>query len=312
MRFLDNVLDRSVVFSFDRTGYQRHARGFNDDHLKDVHGDRHIVITGGNSGIGFSAAMQCAQAGAAVTSIGRNPERTQAAADSIRQHTHGQISWEICDVSELSSVRRLAQRLKPMDVLVHNAGDMIHRLEHTDDGIERITATHVVGPYVLMEALRSDGKLGGQRDARVIFVSSGGMYTQSLSVEGLHRFDKAYDGIRHYALTKRAQVTLADSLDRDADWSPRIRCASMHPGWVDTPALSRAMPTFKRITNAILRTPSQGADTIVWLALTALSNWSSESRFYFDRRPSPAHLNKRTAQGGDAPDLLRTYLKQFL
>ena len=75
----------------------------------------------------------------------------------------------------------------------------------------------------------------------------------------------------------------------------------MHPGWVDTPALSRAMPTFKRITNAILRTPSQGADTIVWLALTALRNWSSESRFYFDRRPSPAHLNKRTAQGGDAP-----------
>ena len=45
-----------------------------------------------------------------------------------------------------------------------------------------------------------------------------------------------------------------------------IRFAAMHPGWADTPGLSRALPGFARLMGPLLRTPAQGADTIVWLA----------------------------------------------
>ena len=43
---------------------------------------------------------------------------------------------------------------------------------------------------------------------------------------------------------------------------------AMHPGWVDTPGLQRSLHTFHSIAKPILRTPQQGADTIVFLGAT--------------------------------------------
>jgi len=42
----------------------------------------------------------------------------------------------------------------------------------------------------------------------------------------------------------------------------------MHPGWADTPAVQSSMPDFHRRFKDKLRTPAEGADTIVWLAIS--------------------------------------------
>ena len=47
---------------------------------------------------------------------------------------------------------------------------------------------------------------------------------------------------------------------------PQIAFHSMHPGWADTPGVADALPGFRRVMGPVLRTPAQGADTIVWLA----------------------------------------------
>jgi hypothetical protein len=73
----------------------------------------------------------------------------------------------------------------------------------------------------------------------------------------------------------------------------------MHPGWVDTPGIERALPAFRRVTRPILRTLDQGADTIVWLG-GAAEPLESTGRFWQDRRPRPTHYRLGASDDSDA------------
>ena len=118
--------------------------------------------------------------------------------------------------------------------------------------------------------------------ARVIWVSSGGMYTQRLDIAALPEGGARFDGVMAYAQTKRAQVILSEL------WAARlvgsgVTVNAMHPGWAGTRGVQTSLPTFHQISRALLRTPALGADTIVWLAVA--SRLATESgKFWFDRR----------------------------
>ena len=58
----------------------------------------------------------------------------------------------------------------------------------------------------------------------------------------------------------------------------------MHPGWVDTPGIRTALPGFHSLTRSVLRSPEQGADTMVWLASVNRSRVGT-GLFWLDRRP---------------------------
>jgi hypothetical protein len=60
----------------------------------------------------------------------------------------------------------------------------------------------------------------------------------------------------------------------------------MHPGWADTPGLADALPGFYLVMRPLLRSPADGADTIVWLA-THTEAASTSGRLFLDRRPRP-------------------------
>jgi len=127
------------------------------------------------------------------------------------------------------------------------------------------------------------------KGGRVVTVSSGGMYTS-----GLPAFDKGetlempahkYGGSKQYAIAKRAQVTLTEM------WATResqIEFVSMHPGWADTPGVQESIPGFRRVTAPILRTSSEGADTIAWLAVVNPLPKASGT-FWSDREVRPTH-----------------------
>jgi dehydrogenase/reductase SDR family member 12 len=127
----------------------------------------------------------------------------------------------------------------------------------------------------------------------VITVSSGGMYTQRLDPAILQLPASRYRGVTAYAKAKRAQVALS------REWAHRfagtgVAFHAMHPGWVDTPGMAAALPGFRRLTRPILRTPEEGADTIVWLAAMPPERLGS-GHFWHDRRPRPEHLVPHTA-----------------
>ncbi len=67
-------------------------------------------------------------------------------------------------------------------------------------------ATHVLGPLLMTELLRPVLAAAGQ--ARVVVVSSGGMYAQRLAADDPEYLQGSYSGTTAYARTKRMQVAL--------------------------------------------------------------------------------------------------------
>ncbi|MFS6828318.1 SDR family NAD(P)-dependent oxidoreductase [Cyanobium sp. ATX-6F1] len=90
--------------------------------MSDAGATRHILLTGGSSGIGLEAAVLLLQAGHRLTL----PCRNAAAATGLRQRLGGQLQTPVCDLADLSSLERCAESLlaagEPIDTLVLNAG----------------------------------------------------------------------------------------------------------------------------------------------------------------------------------------------
>lgn len=83
---------------------------------------RTVVITGGNSGIGRTAAHALAAKGARVVLAVRDPAKGQAAAATMA----GDVVVRRLDLADLASVRTFAEGFSdPIDVLINNAGLMI-------------------------------------------------------------------------------------------------------------------------------------------------------------------------------------------
>lgn len=296
-RIVDPLLDASIVFSFDRTGYRRHARAHDPRDLDADLAGRVCLVTGANSGIGRAIATGLASRGAEVWLLCRNQARGRKALQGIREQTgNDDLHLEIVDLASLKSVTAFAERFprEKVDVLVHNAGVLPDERVETARGLELTLATNVVGPFLLTRLL--EPKLQAARDARVIFVSSGGMYSTRLSLEDLDWTRRKFDGVAAYAQTKRMQVVLAEQLARR--WRRKgITAHAMHPGWADTPAVRSSLPRFYRVMRHILRTPDEGADTALWLAVAPASKIGS-GHFWFDRKPRSPHLLPWTRESG--------------
>jgi NAD(P)-dependent dehydrogenase (short-subunit alcohol dehydrogenase family) len=286
---LSRVVDPFIVPSFDRTGFRIHSLTFRAEDLDVDLSGRRCLVTGANSGIGYETALALADLGADVLLACRSLERGEEAAQRIRKQTgSSRVSVELLDMSDLASIRALAARLPegPVDILVHNAGVLPGERIESADGMELTFATHVVGPHLLTRLLRKG--LEQSSDARVIWVSSGGMYTRRLNLGDPDWKRRDFDGVISYAETKRAQVVLAKL------WAEELRGSSvvvnaMHPGWADTASVKSSLPRFYELTRNLLRTPAEGADTVVWLAVCPRAReWSGS--FFFDRKQRRTHL----------------------
>ena len=285
---LGAAVDPTIVFSFDRTGFLLRSLAFSPGDLDVDLGGRHCVITGANSGIGLETAMGLADLGARVTLLCRNPERAAVAKAKIEESTGSkQIETVQVDMSDLESVERAAEQLeaKPIDILIHNAGVLSDRFERTPQDHELAFATHIAGPHLLTRRLEE--ALGKSGDGRLLWVSSGGMYSTRLDVDRLVAPAAPYDGVMAYAQTKRAQVVLSEL------WAERLgkraTVHAMHPGWADTPAVRSSLPLFHRIMGPLLRTPTEGADTLLWLAASEVAR-KSTGKFFLDRIARRTHL----------------------
>jgi len=286
---LSRLLDASILLSFDRIGFRRHAAYFSPTDLQVDLAGRVCLVTGANSGIGFETALALAARGGRVWMLCRDRDRGRAAVREVRARTGSRrVHLGVVDVADAASIRRFVRGLKTpvVDVIVHNAGVLPDERSESADGHELTFATHVLGPWQLTRRLLP--RLRKSRDARVVFVASGGMYTQALSLRDWAWRKRPYDGVVAYAQTKRMQVVLAELLAAELEDSG-ICVNAMHPGWADTPAVRTSLPRFWNVMRRVLRTPAEGADTVVWLAVSAAARGQT-GRFWFDRQPRSTHL----------------------
>ena len=286
-RAIDAVLETTVVGSFTKIGYEARRRMYHWQDLGSLRMDgKIVVITGGNSGLGLVTAKVLARAGATVRIVARDAERGERARVEISSAGDHDAGLYVADLSSLDDVRRLASEMREreprLDVLVHNAGALLPERRESLDGHEMTFATMVLAPFLLTAELAPLLR-STPGSARVLFVASGGMYTQSLDVDALEMGSGDYSGAKAYARAKRAQVVLAE------EWAKRMRddgiaVHAMHPGWADTPGLETGLPGFRTLLGPILRSPDEGADTIIWLA-AAEEPGRVTGKFWLDRAP---------------------------
>lgn len=306
---VDAVMEATVVPSFTRVGAAVRSRL---DHWTPEPGrldGRVIVITGATSGLGLAAARAWSAAGAAVEIVARNATKAEATADALRSATDGAVvGVTVADTGDLDAMRAagtsLAERHSSIDALVHNAGALDAEHGYASCGIERTLASQVVGPFVLSAALHD--RLAAARPGRIVWVSSGGMYSETLSVAALDIRPAGYRGTVAYARAKRAQVTLTEMMAARID-PGEIVVHAMHPGWALTPGVERSLPTFRRIMGPFLRTPEQGADTLVWLVADDGAPLDTTGGFWLDRRRRSLHKRPGTRASDTAAERNRLW-----
>jgi NAD(P)-dependent dehydrogenase (short-subunit alcohol dehydrogenase family) len=293
-------MDRTVAPGYTKIGPAVRSRlpGWPADPPPRALAGRTAAVTGATSGLGLATAQGFARLGADLRLVVRDDEKGAALKARLEGEFPGvRVAVDRCDVSDLDDVRRFVRELDVdhLDVLVHNAGAMPETRTESAQGHEMTMALHVLGPLLMTELLRP--RLAGAdagSGARVLLVTSGGMYSQRLRADDPEFTHGEYSPTTAYARSKRAQVELLPVLAKR--WSgDHIGVHATHPGWADTPGVVDSLPRFHQLTGPLLRDAAGGADTTVWLA--AVEPQPPSGELWHDRRPRPTHLLRRTRTG---------------
>ena len=250
-------------------------------------GGKTVLITGGTSGIGKASAVALAAMGANVVIVGRNPERGEAALQDIKAQSHSEsVELMLADLSVQSEVRRLAEeflgRHDRLDVLANNAGLVHSRRTETDDGMETTLAINHLAPFLLTDLLLD--RLKQSAPSRVITISSEAERMGKMNFEDIQSRQK-YRGFPVYGMTKLANIMFTYELaERLKGTFVTANC--LHPGPVSTNFGKNnggPMALFFRLGKPFMRSPEQGADTLIWLASSADVDGVS-GKYFSDRK----------------------------
>jgi NAD(P)-dependent dehydrogenase (short-subunit alcohol dehydrogenase family) len=249
-------------------------------------GGKVALVTGGTSGIGKATAMALAAMGADVVVVGRDRERGERAAAEIRAQTGARVDLALADLASQAGVRELAEGFKGrydrLDVLVNNAGLVQSTRTETPDGLETTFATNHLAPFLLTNLLLDT--LKESAPSRVVTVSSEAERWGNIDFDDLQS-KKRYRGFPVYGMTKLANIMFTYELAERLEGTG-VTATCMHPGAVNTrfgTNNSGPMTLLFRAFKPFMRTPEQGADTVIWLAASPEVEGIS-GRYYADRK----------------------------
>jgi NAD(P)-dependent dehydrogenase (short-subunit alcohol dehydrogenase family) len=236
---------------------------FTASDIPSQHG-RRILITGGNSGIGYEAALELARRGAEVVMPARSLEKANDAITRIRREvSDAKLTPGVLDLASLASVRAFAAFIaknfpgQSLDLLINNAGVMaVPRRELTVDGYERQFATNYLGPFLLTALLYP--QLKPQPGTRIVTVSSGVTNQGKIEFDNLQseRIYKPMFGA--YSQSKLADLIFQLELQRrlTTSGSP-VLSTGAHPGYaitnLQTSGPAGVVPLSFRIVEMILK-----------------------------------------------------------
>ena len=234
-----------------------------------------VLVTGGNSGIGFECARALARDGWHAVIASRNRDVSAAAVRQIAGESGADAASELgIDLGSLASVRdcarEIAARDLPLRALVCNAGLQMTALRRSADGFESTFAVNHLGHFLLANLLVR--RLAAHAPARIVVVASGvhdpklrtGMPKadvgdlRTLAATGGPRPD-GFDGRLAYVNSKLCNLWFAYELARRLDTDGfrngalRITVNGYDPGLVPGSGLARDYhPALRFVWNRIL------------------------------------------------------------
>ena len=258
------------------------------------------LITGGTSGIGKAAATALAAMGAEVVVTGRKRERGEAALAEVRDAAASErVSLMLADLAVQAEVRKLAddfrERHDRLDVLVNNAGLIQSKRTETPDGIELTLAVNHLAPFLLTNLMLD--LLKKSAPSRIVTVSSEARRGAEIDFDDLQS-ERRYRAFPVYGMTKKANILFTYELaERLQGTGVVANC--LHPGGVNTDfgANNRGPGILLfRVFKPFMRTPEQGADTVIFLA-SAPEAGQTNGKYLKDRKEvSPAEPRDQEAQ----------------
>lgn len=187
--------------------------------------NKHVIITGGGTGIGRSTALQFAREGARVVVANRNRENGERVVEEISK-TGGQAIYLPVDVADTTSVKHLVVRAVeangPVHVAVSNAGvteSKVSALDNTEEDWDHAYNINARGSFMFCKAC-AENMIENEVQGAIVTVSS-------LVARG----SKTTSGA--YAASKAAVVMFTKTLAKTvAPNGIRVNCVS--PGVVKT------------------------------------------------------------------------------
>lgn len=224
-----------------------------------------VLITGANSGVGKSLALQSALKRSNVVMVCRNKDKGEKARDEIISISKNEsVHLIIADLSSLYSIQKASEEFKSkfnnLHILVNNAGINLPQRELTVDGYEKVFATNHLAYFYLTSLLLD--VLKSSAPSRIINVASNAH--SEIDLNDL-MCEKKYSQFKAYSRSKMANILFTYELAERLKGT-QITVNAVHPGVVNTNIYNTVHGVPKFIIKLIMPffiTPDKSAEFII-------------------------------------------------
>lgn len=241
-----------------------------------LHG-KTVIVTGSNTGIGKTTAIDLAKRGARVILACRSKQRGEAALEEIKRASgSSQLVFMQLDLGSLKSVRSFAENFlksEPrLDILINNAG--VHMHGRTEDGLGLMFGVNHIGHFLLTNLLLE--RLKECEASRVVNVSStahnfGKIDFDCLSTHKALGLGTSFmEVLQYYSDSKLCNVLFTHELAKRLQGT-KVTCYSLHPGAINSELSRSQSPVLKfflkPLTVYFFKNTEQGCQTTLHCAL---------------------------------------------
>ncbi|KAF7642978.1 hypothetical protein LDENG_00246830 [Lucifuga dentata] len=236
-----------------------------------------VIVTGSNTGIGKTTAIDLAKRGARVILACRSKLRGEVALEEVKRESgSSEVVFMQLDLGSLKSVRSFAENfLKTearLDILINNAG--VYMQGRTEDGLGLMFGVNHIGHFLLTHLLLD--RLKECEPSRIVNVSSvahnfGKIDFDCLNTHKALGLGMSFLGvIQVYSDSKLCNVLFTHELAKRLRGT-KVTCYCLHPGAINS-ELGRNNSTlfqtlFKPISSFFFKNTEQGCQTTLHCAL---------------------------------------------